>query len=545
MIVNISANGTSFRGAGKYYLHDKDDAAPKHLKPSTDERVVWTDTRNLAHDNPDRAMDEMWATADMQVALKMASGVRLSGRPCDSPVKTISLSWHPSETVMPEHMVAAADQLLTHMGWQDHQAVYIGHKDTAHPHMHIVLNRVHPETGRTLDDYKERVRANEWALSYELEQGRVLCEKRLDNTRQNTNDNTRSLPQNVIHLARPSERQFMQEETTREALDQLERAGLKQHQREEREAFFREGRTHFKELRHQVFSEVRAEYKDTWRDFYKEKKEREAEAVLHSESAIGRAMHFLRDGQFAEANEAFFDRNAVHDAVTREFAARRAEIRDEQRDETRARQDAACTLLREQRTEAYEALKQRQRDERTELREIHDAGERAPWLLDPARPRESANQNQQGAERAEPPITIPAEVPAEVRLSNDPAIARAVLAEAGREVAPEPSHPVGPRDVPDGNVKQPTDLAATMIGSVAGYVADQMAEFFAPTPPEVREARVKAEAKREAEKPEPAPSPYAKVVEAALRAAEEQREQQRAYTYWRERDRGKDWDRDR
>jgi hypothetical protein len=48
MIIRIQANGGSFRGAGLYYLHDKsaDQSLDKHLKPKTDERIWFSDTRN-------------------------------------------------------------------------------------------------------------------------------------------------------------------------------------------------------------------------------------------------------------------------------------------------------------------------------------------------------------------------------------------------------------------------------------------------------------------------------------------------------------------
>ena len=53
MIAQIAARGTSFKGAGLYYLHDK--------KADTSERVAWTQTRNIpvsythlrAHETPE------------------------------------------------------------------------------------------------------------------------------------------------------------------------------------------------------------------------------------------------------------------------------------------------------------------------------------------------------------------------------------------------------------------------------------------------------------------------------------------------------------
>jgi hypothetical protein len=91
---------------------------------------------------------------------------------------------------------------------------------------------------------------------------------------------------------------------------------------------------------------------------------------------------------------------------------------------------------------------------------------------------------------------------------------------------------------------QMTDLAAGTIGSAASYLADQMGELFALTPPEVREAEAKAAAKREAQKSADTPavekpaSDYDRIIADAIQIAEANRH------WWTERDRGKDWERD-
>jgi Bacterial mobilisation protein (MobC) len=71
--------GKSFRGAQLYYLHDKWEA--KEQLRLSDERVIWTETRNTAHDAAEHAFAEMIATARDQDQLKIISGERLSGRP--------------------------------------------------------------------------------------------------------------------------------------------------------------------------------------------------------------------------------------------------------------------------------------------------------------------------------------------------------------------------------------------------------------------------------------------------------------------------------
>ncbi|MBK9080340.1 MAG: relaxase/mobilization nuclease domain-containing protein [Hyphomicrobium sp.] len=135
--------------------------------------------RGIARNSdPERALEEMWRTAEDQPYLKMQAGVKRGGRVCEDPVKTISLSWHKDDRPDPQHMIDSADAFLKHMGWDNHQAVYVGHNDTEHRHIHIILNRIDHETGRTLDDYRERKRSQVWALAYEKEHENVRCEER-------------------------------------------------------------------------------------------------------------------------------------------------------------------------------------------------------------------------------------------------------------------------------------------------------------------------------------------------------------------------------
>lgn len=177
MVPNISPNGRSFRGAGAYHLHDK--PTDHELRPRTSHRIAFTATRNLANEDPRAALDEMWRTAEDAVHLKAISGAHPQGRKNSMPVKTISLAWAPGQTPNRAEMIAAADGFLRTMGWHGHQAVYAAHDDTAHPHLHIILNRVHPETGRAINDWQERKRAQQWALAYERNQGRLLCTARV------------------------------------------------------------------------------------------------------------------------------------------------------------------------------------------------------------------------------------------------------------------------------------------------------------------------------------------------------------------------------
>ena len=334
MIIRIQPSGGSFLGAGKYYLHDKDadQSLEKQLKPKTDERVWFTDTRNCLNADPERALEEMWRTAEDQAYLKMQAGVKRGGRVCEDPVKTLSLSWHKEDAPTPEHMIESADAFLKHMGWDEHQAVLVGHNDTEHRHIHIILNRVNPENGRTIDDYREQKRAQVWALAYEKQHENVRCEERelraakrehrepeLDPgmTRDKNNEQQHDarqtqrtpandhLPHNVIMISREHEKTFNAQEQARETADREQRAALKAEQRAEREAFFKDGAKEFKALRHAVYDEVRKEYAPEWQQFYKDAKAAEQSAEAWSKSSVTRALYFARDGQWEEARAAY------------------------------------------------------------------------------------------------------------------------------------------------------------------------------------------------------------------------------------------------
>jgi hypothetical protein len=179
------ATGTSFKGVFQYLNHDKrregDDA-----HRDTSERVEWTATRNLASDDPEMASRIMAATARQQDALKQQAGGSVAGNKSDQVVFHYSLGWHPSEKdgLTKAEMLRAADESIRAIGASDHQAMIYAHNDAEHPHVHVVLNRVHPEHGKMLDLWKYQTNLSKWALGYEQERGKVLCNERVNNWRE-------------------------------------------------------------------------------------------------------------------------------------------------------------------------------------------------------------------------------------------------------------------------------------------------------------------------------------------------------------------------
>ncbi len=159
MIARLAARGTSFKGAGAYYLHDKD--------ASTAERVAWTETINLGTQDPGRALKVMAGTALDQAALKAAAGIKASGRSSDQVVQTYSLSWHPDERPSQATMLQAARESLVVLGIADRQALIVCHRDQRHPHLHLIVNRVSPADGRLNATGRQQLKLSRWAEDWE------------------------------------------------------------------------------------------------------------------------------------------------------------------------------------------------------------------------------------------------------------------------------------------------------------------------------------------------------------------------------------------
>jgi hypothetical protein len=271
MIPKISRSGTSFKGLCQYLMHDPN--------AHTDDRVAWTHTHVLANDDVPSAINEMYLTAENAEFLKQGTGIRAGGRSTANPVKHISLNWHGSDNPSQQHMIKTADHFLESMGWGEHQAIYVAHSDKAHKHLHIVLNAVHPETGRHLSESWEHNRAQKWAAAYERAQDCIRCPQRLIDGA----EREKSMPRNMRMAFQQNEKSFLRDEQLMQQnsgeipenipIGKSEWTILKNIQRSEREEFFADGKTQFSELRNTVYRAVRKEFRERWNDYYEMRRE--------------------------------------------------------------------------------------------------------------------------------------------------------------------------------------------------------------------------------------------------------------------------------
>lgn len=167
--------GRSFRRAGLYYL----GAEPGLGSPAVlSDRVAFTHTENLDTDAPWAALRTMARTAAWQKNLKRAAGLGLGGQLCERPVYPLALAWHPEEKPTKEEMIEAGREAQAALGMAEHEALYVAHNDENYAHLHLIICRVNPLTGKVADLGRSKLRLSQWARNYERKRGKIYCQQR-------------------------------------------------------------------------------------------------------------------------------------------------------------------------------------------------------------------------------------------------------------------------------------------------------------------------------------------------------------------------------
>ena len=127
-------------------------------KNSVRQRDDWTVLRNLDGVDPDHAQVVMSATAKQNRRVK---------DPCGHMV----LSWAHNDPIDDASMVDQTDRAMHDLGLSEHQAMYVAHNDTDHRHIHVIYNRIHPDTHKAAKDSFSRKRLRQSCMQIELEFG--------------------------------------------------------------------------------------------------------------------------------------------------------------------------------------------------------------------------------------------------------------------------------------------------------------------------------------------------------------------------------------
>jgi hypothetical protein len=235
----------------------------------------------------------MQHTAMNQQLLKYLSGNRGDGRPTERTVMTVALAWSPEQSPDREQMIAAGESYLEHMGWQDHQVLFVAHNDTKHPHVHLIINRIHPDTGMTMDSNWSKTRSQKWALAYEREHGHVYCHAREAKYGREQGHDASHMSYREWRMWQEISKDGALDPEFHEALKAGEWDALKGTQRDSRIAYWKETAQMRNQLRTALREEVRAEYAPEWKAYAKEKEDRDRKAALYDREAR-RAIRALR-----------------------------------------------------------------------------------------------------------------------------------------------------------------------------------------------------------------------------------------------------------
>lgn len=157
MIGKAMPYGKGFLGLARY--SEKGHAGEER------ERVFFIETRNLP-------------TEDAETAARlMAAHARESIR-TQRPVYHLVISCDPGDPADRTSLSRVADTVLRELGLSEHQVLIVAHKDTAHPHMHLIVNRVHPVTHRAWENswdwpkIEKALRSEEVALGFRIVPGK-------------------------------------------------------------------------------------------------------------------------------------------------------------------------------------------------------------------------------------------------------------------------------------------------------------------------------------------------------------------------------------
>jgi Relaxase/Mobilisation nuclease domain len=118
------------------YIRDekeKEEIERAKLEKNQDEKVTYTGALNFISDNPKVQAREMTALAQDAPRSK-------------DPIAHYVMSWKEKEQPTTQQIDQAVEIFLEEMELTGHQTIYALHEDTSNAHLHLVINRVNPDT---------------------------------------------------------------------------------------------------------------------------------------------------------------------------------------------------------------------------------------------------------------------------------------------------------------------------------------------------------------------------------------------------------------
>ena len=216
---------------------------------------------------------------------EVPGGMAATGRKLEKPVCHYSLNWARDEKPDRPEMRRAAKESLKALGLEKHQALIVSHRD-GQPHVHVIANRVAPESGKASGLSRSKLRLSKWAEGYERRQGKIRCPQR------EINNGRRSVGAQVVDGRGHSGGRWRRERMSpqrepREAIpaerDRWERERVAWQRAEERTHWSR-----FEEERGKALGELEGRSKREWSALYGRQERQREQLAKDCRGVLGR-----------------------------------------------------------------------------------------------------------------------------------------------------------------------------------------------------------------------------------------------------------------
>ncbi len=320
-----TTRGKSFKGLIAYLMEGSKGA-------ENPDRVEYSFTRNLATGNAKMAGRVMAYTAMDQARLKQDADIANTGRKSKNHLMHYTLSWPAGKEVEREEVLEAVDGSLAVLGEKkgqkggrkgkegriavrtqfatEHQVLAVVHNDSKAIHVHVVVNRIHPEHGVMLPSSRDFLKLSKWAERFERDHGGIIVDQRA------VNNAERAKGKRVYAKKRPSRDVYELEKAAREnhpeALRIQKQQQAKQAKLAKRSAGFRQKskedwdklqaghKQQHLDLRAKVAKDINTarrkiqdDYAEKWRNLHLQQKA-DVEAFEKAETTLlGKASHAL------------------------------------------------------------------------------------------------------------------------------------------------------------------------------------------------------------------------------------------------------------
>jgi hypothetical protein len=191
-------------GEGK---RDPETGKVPELAPGETSRVAWYGGTGFGFPiDTDERLDIARKVMEWS-ALTQASKTKR----CKDDCLHVMLAWDKDEHPDRAEMEAAAHSLLARLGMENARAIWAAHDDTDHAHLHLVVSRINPETGKAYKDAFDTPAMSDWALAWEKDHGGVRCSARTTKERTRGERN----PEDAINTLAQSRETFSERDLHR------------------------------------------------------------------------------------------------------------------------------------------------------------------------------------------------------------------------------------------------------------------------------------------------------------------------------------------